>query len=359
MWSMTVGGAERAVFQLIKAQRACGLNADLLVAHEVGYYAQSAEACGARVWNLNKAHPLDFRSNSQVSDLLNNYDIIHFHTAEIGVLKIACKKIHLKRFYTHRGGLREYSLKKKFIYEIVGHYLRRYFHGLAANTDQAKRAAAQLYRIPIEKIKTIYNGIDFSLLRPQTKRENILGLLPPCKNGTAYVGTCANLRPWKRVDLLLEAMSSLGDYSVQCLVIGDGPSKPELERKAEELGIATQTHFLGKIEGVADYLQIMDVFVLPSGPEESFGNAAVEAMGFGIPTIVFADGGGLLEHVENNKTGFIVNSTAQLTTQLRELIKDSKLRKSIGRRAQMEVSQKYSFENMVKNHIAFYEQSFA
>lgn len=356
---MAVGGAERAVFQLIKAQREYGLNADLLVAHEIGYYAHRAEVCGARVWNLAKIHPLDFRPNLQVSNLLSNYDIVHFHTAEIGVLKVACKRSHLKRFYTHRGGLREYSLKKRFIYEIVGHYLRRYFHGVAANTDQAKRAASQLFHIPIEKIKTIYNGIDFSLLRPRRNREEILGLLLRSNNGTFCVGTCANLRSWKRVHLLLKAISNLGDHSVQCLVIGDGPSKPDLEREAERLGIANKTHFLGKIENVADYLQIMDVFVLPSGPEESFGNAAVEAMGFGIPAIVFADGGGLLEHVENNTTGFVVNSTAQLTERLRELLKDAKLRKSIGLRAQLEVTRKYSFENMVENHIALYEQPFA
>ena len=49
-------------------------------------------------------------------------------------------------------------------------------------------------------------------------------------------------------------------------------------------------------EAIADYVQVMDAFCLPSTGLESFGNAAVEAMALGVPTVVFADGGGLVEH---------------------------------------------------------------
>ena len=62
----------------------------------------------------------------------------------------------------------------------------------------------------------------------------------------------------------------------------------------------------------------MDVFALPSGPEESFGNAAVEAMGVGLPTVVFADGGGLVEHVIDGETGFVVRDQAEFVQRLRE-----------------------------------------
>ena len=63
----------------------------------------------------------------------------------------------------------------------------------------------------------------------------------------------------------------------------------------------------------------MDAFCLPSASLESFGNAAVEAMAMGVPSIVFADGGGMLEHIENGVTGMIANDQSDLERSLRLL----------------------------------------
>ena len=67
---------------------------------------------------------------------------------------------------------------------------------------------------------------------------------------------------------------------------------------------------------MASYLQVMDVFCLPSTALESFGNAAVEAMAAGLPTVVFADGGGLVEHIDDGQTGFVVADQKELEDTL-------------------------------------------
>ena len=74
----------------------------------------------------------------------------------------------------------------------------------------------------------------------------------------------------------------------------------------------------------------MDVFSLPSMGLESFGNAAVEAMALGLPTIVFADGGGLLEHVEHGRTGMVVETQAQLERAISQLMQDPSMRRELG-----------------------------
>jgi glycosyltransferase involved in cell wall biosynthesis len=142
------------------------------------------------------------------------------------------------------------------------------------------------------------------------------------------------------------------------MIIGDGPERPALERLSDELGIADRVAFVGSTRRVGDYLQALDVFVLPSGPEESFGNAAVEAMGVGLPTVVFADGGGLTEHVEDRETGFVANDQGDLVDKLSVLVRDHELRTRLGTAASASVRAKYSIDAMVDRYDDLYAGRF-
>jgi glycosyltransferase involved in cell wall biosynthesis len=143
-------------------------------------------------------------------------------------------------------------------------------------------------------------------------------------------------------------------HDVHCYVLGDGPDRQRLEGMATDLGIADRVHFLGKCDNVPDYLQAMDAFVLPTGHEESFGNALVEAMAMGIPTAIFSDGGGMLEHVTNEDTGFVVRGADELTARLDQLAGDPELRAAIGARGAAAVRAKYTLDRMVAAYDALY-----
>jgi glycosyltransferase involved in cell wall biosynthesis len=105
---------------------------------------------------------------------------------------------------------------------------------------------------------------------------------------------------------------------------------------------------------VADFLQVCDMFVLPSGSEESFGNSAVEAMGLGVPTIVMADGGGLVEHVKHEKTGMVAHGAGDLASWITRLASDGELRRSLGARGSASVRETYSIERMVAGYSDLY-----
>ena len=98
---------------------------------------------------------------------------------------------------------------------------------------------------------------------------------------------------------------------------------------------------------MGDWLAALDVFVLASGPEESFGNAAVEAMAAGLPTIVFSDSPALAEHVVDRETGFVVGTPRELTERLQELIDDRTLRERVGAAAAGFAVSRYSMERVV------------
>ena len=353
LWHMDIGGAERALYQLVREQRRKGIPADILLGSHAGFYGEKARECGAEVTELGQKHNLDMSVARRVSALLERYDLIHFHGAELGLMRMASRVKNLRRYYTHRGGIFAYPPKQRLRYMVAGYYLRRRFDRLSGNTDQGAEAAALLFGIPRARILTTYNGIDFSLLDPMRTPREVIEEIGDPGEGVVKIGTSANLRDWKRIELLVEAMAGLGG-GVHCYIIGDGPSRAALERQVAKLGLTSSVTFTGKKEHIGDYLQVLDIFVLPSGPEESFGNSAVEAMGVGLPTIVFTDGGGLPEHIEHGKTGYIVDDLNDLIRTLQRLVGDAAERARTGALARQTIRARYSLDAMVERYARMY-----
>jgi glycosyltransferase involved in cell wall biosynthesis len=352
---MHIGGAERSVYQLIREQRKRGLAADVLVGSRAGFYGERAREEGATVYELGQKSALDLAGARRAGSIMQRYEVAHFHGVEPLLMEVARRKSGAFLAYTHRGGVRSYSMKKRARHWLVARCLGN-FDALSANTKQSARAASQIFGLPIDRFKLVYNGVDFSLLQPVRSREDVLselGIAP----GELIVGTSAKLIPWKRIDRLVRAVAALKSLPFHCLIIGDGPERARLARLATDLGIAERVEFTGLQTRVGDYLQVLGVFVLPSGPAEAFGNAVVEAMGAGVPSVVFADGGGLPEHIEDGATGFVVADEGDFERRLRELLCDAALRSRIGEAGQASVRGKYTLEAMIKGYEAFYRSN--
>ncbi|MBI5848255.1 MAG: glycosyltransferase [Nitrospirae bacterium] len=351
-WTMAIGGAERALYQLIRAQRENGLESDLLIARDASFYGDVTGQTGARVFALGQKSATDFSVKRRFLEVIEDYDILHFHAASPLLMHLASSK-KKRLFYTHRGGSHKFGLKRLLMYKIAGFYLRNYFAGISGNTDHAASVAYDFFNIPGEKRLTTYNGIDFSLLKPKRTRQDILTELKDPDNGVIRIGTSANLRELKRIDYLIKAISQIRDLPVRCYIIGDGPARSSLEKMTRDLAIEKLIIFTGTKEHMGDYLQVLDIFVLPSNAAESFGNSVVEAMGLGIPAIVMRDGGGLIEHITDGG-GYIASDVPVLASLLRILCLSEDLRRSVGENGKKYVREKYTLSMMVQTYNEFY-----
>jgi glycosyltransferase involved in cell wall biosynthesis len=331
-----------------------GRVADVVVGSHAGLYGKPMRDAGASVFELGQRSALDVKAANGLARIQSGYPLIHFHSAEPMLMRAALRGDGARLFYTHRGGHFRYTTSQRARYRLVGHYVRR-FDGVSGNTAQGAHAAASLFGMSSHRVPVTYNGIDFSLLAPKRSRLEVLNEIGETDTDVVRIGTSANLRDWKRVDRLLHAVACLRHAPIRCLVIGDGPSRPKLARLSLELGIASIVNFVGKREQIGDYLQTLDIFVLPSGPEESFGNSAVEAMGLGLPVVVFADGGGLLEHVEHELTAFVADDQDAFVRVLRTLVERKELRTRVGNHARAHVTRKYTLEAMRERYDAFYQ----
>ncbi len=360
-WHMSIGGKERAIYQLIREQRRCGIDAHLLVGSKAGYYGDKTKETNAEVYELGLNSALDFSAYNKIKKNMRNFQIVHIHSNEPQLIKIIANLKHVDIFYTHRSGFRNYNFKKQIRSKVSEHYLKKHFTGLSGNTHHACIAASKLFNIPIEKFSVTYNGLDFDLLKPNRSKNEVLKELDDLTLSASKViriGTTGKLIDLKRIHFLLKSIDRLKDQPVHCYIIGDGPAAQKLKQLAIDLQIDNLVTFTGKKEHIGDYLQILDIFAMCSGPEESFGNSAVEAMGIGLPTIIFHDGGGLLEHIENGRTGFIVKDIDELASSIKHLVANPNLRKVIGISAKKAVHEKYSLSKMVESYNNFYQSHY-
>ena len=127
--------------------------------------------------------------------------------------------------------------------------------------------------------------------------------------GGGGVVTVGRLTAQKRVDLLLEAFAVLARRGRRhrLLIVGDGPERAPLERRATALGVADRVRFEGRVEParVPETIADADVFVF-TGVGEGFGLAAAEALALGIPVVATDAGGGVTEVVPQAGPGRVV-----------------------------------------------------
>jgi glycosyltransferase involved in cell wall biosynthesis len=163
------------------------------------------------------------------------------------------------------------------------------------------------------------------------------------------VGWIGRMTGIKRTDDVLLAFKSLRERGIDarlCLV-GDGPDRNEVERRAHELGVMRETLFLGYQEQVASFFAAFDVFVLPSA-NEGTPVTAIEALAAGKP-VVATRVGGIPDVVRDGEDGFLVapGDVEALADRLAELATDDALRERMGEAARARVRERYSVERLV------------
>lgn len=358
LWSGRIGGKERAVYQLVRSQIAhSACRPAVAFGQADGFYVDKFRELGCPVVDLAMRRGADLSRLPTIAAKLKPFAIHHFHSAEGPIMLGSALCRGATRFYTHRGGIPASNVMKRAGYRMIGLLLRTFFHGLSGNTRHATLSGSLLTGLPQARWSVTYNGMDFSLLEPKEPGAAVASRHGLQLGEKIIIGTSAHLRAWKRTELLLQACSALPKDRFQLLIVGDGPDRLRLEQIANQLGLERNIVFAGMQQHIGDYLALMDVFVLPSGPQESFGNSAVEAMAVGLPTLVFQDGGGLPEHILNAQTGFVVKSVEELAAQLGKLLTDVDQRKQMGQNARNYVRETYSPESMVKRYESFYGQA--
>lgn len=98
--------------------------------------------------------------------------------------------------------------------------------------------------------------------------------------------TTGRLSPEKGLEDLLRAMPAIlaRRHDVQLVMVGDGPSRRQLEAQAKQLGVSERVLLVGAKPDVEPFLRAADLYLLPSR-FEGLSVALLEALALGVPAL--------------------------------------------------------------------------
>lgn len=172
---------------------------------------------------------------------------------------------------------------------------------IVVNSGDVERYIVDAYRAPRERIRVVQNGIDTERFHPPGPDDVV---------AHEHVVTVGRLVRQKNHSLFLEAAARLAARrpSARFTIVGDGPLRADLQRHAEELGIAERVCFAGERTDVDVLLRQATVFWLTS-LWEGMPNVVLEAMASGVPAVV-TDVGGTRELIRDGVEGYVVATGA-------------------------------------------------
>lgn len=189
---------------------------------------------------------------------------------------------------------------------------------------------------------------------PRRSREEVrreLGL-----KDEAMVVHLSNLRPVKRIDLLLDAVARIRPRDAFKLVVLAGGDFGPFMAHVQRLGIADRVVVRENVVDVEDYLQAADLGLFTS-EMESFCLSMLEAMWFGCPSVSTAVGG-IPEVAVSGESGVLVpaGDADALARGVESLIVDPVKRAALGRAAQQRAHEKFSADAIVPRYEALYRR---
>jgi L-malate glycosyltransferase len=166
----------------------------------------------------------------------------------------------------------------------------------------------------------------------------------------------SNLRPLKRIDLLLRVFAATRSPRPMRLLILAGESFAPYEPLLDKLDLRSRVLVKEGVLDIEDYLAAADVGLYTS-ETESFGLSILETLFHAKPVVAFRVGG-IPEVVSDGETGFLhpFSDTAAMAASLDHLAEAPQRARVMGELGEKHAEEKFSAELVVPQYQAIYER---
>ncbi len=295
--------------------------------------------------------------------------ILHTHTAKAGtvgrlaaVLSGSARPPILVHTY-HGHVLRGYfDPVRTAVFRNLERTLAQVTTRLVAVSPEVRDDLVELGVAPAEQFSVIRLGIDLDgrITSGESDGSELRRLfgVPPEAFVVGWIGRMTTIKRVPDVLAAFRRLRALGVDARLCLV-GDGPDREAIERRAHDLGIVRQTLFLGYQRDVAPYYAFFDALLLPSG-NEGTPVVAIESLAAGTP-VVASRVGGVPDVVDDGVDGLLVpvGDVEAIAAALERLAHDPELRARMGRAGRERVIPRYRVERLVDDVDALYRELLA
>lgn len=334
--SLTQGGAEKQLVYMARSLRDRGVAVQVYSLTRGEHYESVLEQLGLPpIWIGRVGNPL-----ARVVLLARALRRLRPHVVQSGHF---FTNLHVTLAARFIGAQAIGTLRNDATFEVRangawGRWLLHLPPVLVANSHAAVANAARLGASParIHVVSNVLDVEDFDARAGDARRAG------PGEEATAVV-VCRLVRA-KRVDRFVDALAGARKRGarVRGFVVGEGPERGNLERRAQELNLSSGgLQFLGRRDDVPSVLQQADMLVV-SSDHEGFPNVLLEAMAARLPVVTTPAGdAGVI--VRDGETGFVVpfDDIETIAARLAQLASAPNLRRTMGLAGRAAVESQY------------------
>jgi glycosyltransferase involved in cell wall biosynthesis len=346
-----IGGQERLVVQLSHELAARGHEPAIVALSPGG--AVRTQARGVPIYDAPRGPGADPALALRLAALFHKLraDVVHTHNpgpmlhgVPASLVARVPRRVHTKH------GANVYGVKGLWAARAIV----RMVDALVAVSPETAAIARSKERVPVRVLRVVPNGIPLDDFAPDAaSRGRVRGDLG-IPADAFVVGWVGRLAPEKDVPLLVRAVAPLLGAGVRLVLVGEGPSRAEVER-AVPPEVARWVTLTGARPDVAAYLAAFDVLAL-SSRTEGLPLAVPEAMATGLPVVATAVGG--LPSSVTADCGLLVppGDEAALRRTLAALVNDPALARAMGRSARRRALSVFSIARMADAYESLYAE---
>lgn len=319
----------------------------------------------------------DLKAYGDLKKLIREFkpDVVHTHAAKpgaIGRLAAAALEVPVIVHTFHGHVFHSYfnSAKTKFFINVE-RYLAKKSSAIIAISNEQKRELVQEFKIaPAEKFHVIPLGLDLdAFAQNQDEKRQKFRIEFSVADHEIAIGIIGRLVPVKNHELFLTSIAQVlarTTKKVKAFIIGDGETRAQLEQSATQLHIPFSTEksnshlhplvFTSWRQDVDTIMAGLDVVTLTSF-NEGTPVSLIEAQAANKP-IVSTRVGGIADIVLEGQTALLadVQDATTFAGHLLQLVEDDAMRKAMGERGHAHVIERYSYQRLVRDMSALYNQ---
>ena len=326
------GGAEAFFVRLCLALHRAGLEQRLLIRSEP-QRAATLRAGGVEPVELRFGRPFDFVTRRRFRE-----EIAAFQPHVVLTWMSRATAICPRGPFVHAARLGGYYKLK---------YYRRVDHLVGNTRDICEHALRHGW--PPERVHYLPNFVDETQAPALPRAE----LATP--EDAPLLLALGRLHTNKAFDVLLEALAELP--GVWLWLIGEGPLRADLERRAAQLGVAERLRMPGWVADPAPYYAAADAVVMPSR-HEPLGNVVIEAWAQRRP-IVAASAAGPAGLIRDRATGLLVpvDDSRALAAALREVLSARELARELAEAGRLAYEAEFTEAAVLRRYLDFFAEA--
>lgn len=313
----------------------------------------------------------------KIKKIIEEYkpDIVHTHASKAGTLgRIAAKKMNVPIVvHTFHGHVFHsyFGKSKTLVYKNIERYLAKKTDRIIAISDIQKNELSSEHKIcKPEKIEVVHLGFDLDRFQKDVneKRKSFREEYQ-LEDDEIAVGIIGRLVPIKNHEMFLNVVVKVLNKTAKKLrffIIGDGEEKENLKKLCDKLNLdftewnhsktkatITFTSWIKNIDWANAGLDIIALTSLNEGTPVSL----IEAQASNKP-IVTTNVGGVKNITIENKTAYIteVNDIEKFSEYLLRLVEEEDVRKSMSVHGWEFVQNNFSYNRLVKDVEALYNE---